>query len=126
MSSEPPLELDGVRGRFSSFCNPARFLYELLLTMFSFSACIPSIFGGVEKVGGGVGGTSPVIFTSASIPAHRSFSAVMGPIVNTSRWLGEGADPSEEPAEFMVRPLSRDGFGFGGRIYVKLSFESWT
>src|ERR1700712_4548495 len=73
MSSDPPLELDGVLGRLF---RSARFLYELLLIIFSFSACIPRIFGGVECVGGGVGGMSPVTLTSASIPAHNSLSAV--------------------------------------------------
>ena len=42
---------------------PAKFVDELLRAMFSFSACIPRIFGTVTKVGGGVGGTSPVIRT---------------------------------------------------------------
>jgi hypothetical protein len=32
-------------------------VYELLRAIFSFSACIPRIFGGVLWVGGGVGGT---------------------------------------------------------------------
>jgi hypothetical protein len=51
ISSEPPLELDSARKRWRS-----RLVNELLLAMFSFSACMPRIFGGVENVGGGVGG----------------------------------------------------------------------
>lgn len=51
ISSEPTLELDRVRKRWRS-----RFVNELLLAMLSFSACMPRIFGGVENVGGGVGG----------------------------------------------------------------------
>jgi hypothetical protein len=51
-SSDPPLELDSVRGR-----RLAKFVYELLRAMFSFSACMPRMFGGVLWVGGGVGGT---------------------------------------------------------------------
>lgn len=52
ISSDPLLEFDGVRGRIL-----LKFVYELLRLIFSFSACIPLIFGGVENVGGGVGGT---------------------------------------------------------------------
>ena len=52
ISSDPPLELDSVRGR-----RLAKFVYELLRAIFSFSACIPRIFGGVLWMGGGVGGT---------------------------------------------------------------------
>lgn len=52
ISSPPAPELGGARGR-----RFMRFLYELLLTIFSFSNCMPRIFGGVSKVGGGVGGT---------------------------------------------------------------------
>ena len=55
-SSEPPLELDSVRSRCRS-----RLVNELLLAMFSFSACMPRIFGGVEKVGGGVGGILDIL-----------------------------------------------------------------
>lgn len=43
ISFDPVLDADGVRGR-----RLEKLVYELLLTMFSFSACIPSIFGGVE------------------------------------------------------------------------------
>jgi hypothetical protein len=61
ISSEPPLEFDGVLGRM-----PAKLVYELLLLIFSFSACIPRIFGGVEKVGGGVGGTLGTTISNSS------------------------------------------------------------
>jgi len=57
--------------------------------MFSFSAAMPRMFGGVSIVGGGVGGTSPVILTRASTPAHNNFRAVTGLIVKTSDMLGE-------------------------------------
>jgi hypothetical protein len=51
ISSDPPLEFDNVRKRWRS-----KLVKELLLAMFSFSACMPRMFGGVENVGGGVGG----------------------------------------------------------------------
>lgn len=113
MSSDPPLELDGVRGRL---CSSAKFLYELLRMIFSFSACIPSIFGGVVKVGGGVGGTSPVTLTNASIPAHNSFNAVTGEILKTSMLLGEGGVFDPSLSALIERPASADGLGRGGRI----------
>ena len=122
MSSEPPLELDGVRGRLF---RSARFLYELLRIMFSFSACIPRIFGGVVCVGGGVGGISPVTLTSASMPAHSSLRAVTGPIVNTSRLFGDAGGEGSSPGTLTERPVSAEGFGRGGRMYVKESAESW-
>ena len=121
MSSEPPLELDGVLGRLF---RSARFLYELLLIIFSFSACIPRIFGGVECVEGGVGGISPVTLTSASMPAHNSFSAVTGPIVNTSRLFGDEGGEGSSPGTLTESPASAEGIGRGGRIYVKESAES--
>lgn len=94
--------------------------------MLSFSACIPRMFGGVEKVGGGVGGTSPVTLTKASIPAQSNLSAVIGPIVNTSMLLGEGGEAlrSSMP-DGMISPASAEGFGRGGRVYEKESAESW-
>jgi len=81
--------------------------------IFSFSSAMPRIFGGVSMVGGGVGGTSPVIFTSASTPAQRSLRAVTGPMVKTSLIFGEegGVVWLFREAE---RPVSRDGLGFGG------------
>jgi hypothetical protein len=92
--------------------------------MFSFSAAMPRIFGGVEKVGGGVGGMSPVIRTNASIPAHSNLSAVTGVRVNTSRLFGEGGVVSPLSLEALIaRPLSAEGFGRGGNI--KVSAESW-
>jgi hypothetical protein len=48
--------------------NLARLLSESDLTMLSFSACIPRMFGIWGLVGGGVGGTSPVTRTRASTP----------------------------------------------------------
>jgi len=43
ISFDPVLDPEGVRGR-----KLVRSVKDLLFTMFSFSACIPSIFGGVE------------------------------------------------------------------------------
>jgi hypothetical protein len=122
ISSEPQLELDGVLGRLR---RSARFLYELLRIIFSFSACIPRIFGGVECVGGGVGGISPVTRTRASMPAHSSFSAVIGPIVNTSRLFGDEGGEGSSPGTLTESPASAEGFGRGGRMYVNESLESW-
>jgi hypothetical protein len=124
ISSDPALELGGVLDNFAS---SARFLYELLRMIFSFSACIPLMFGGVVKSRGGVGGTSPVTLTRASIPAHNNFKAVTGPIVKTSRLFGD-ADLSDRSLgdAFTARPASSEGFGRGGRMYVNESAESWT
>lgn len=121
ISSDPPLELDSVRGR-----RLAKFVYELLRAIFSFSACIPRMFGGVLWVGGGVGGTSPVIRTKASMPAHSSLSAVTGVRVNTSILLGDGGEVSQSSLDGgeMARPASADGFGGGGMM--KVSAESCT
>jgi len=82
------------------------------------------MLGGVECVGGGVGGTSPVTLTNASMPAHNSFSAVTGPMVNTSRLFGDGGVPGSSPGTFTESPASAEGFGGGGRIYVNESAES--
>jgi len=120
ISSEAPLEPDGVLGRMLE-----KFVYELLLLIFSFSSCIPRIFGGVEWVGGGVGGISPVILTNASIPPHNNFRAVTGVSVNTSRLFGDGGGelvPSLKAG--MVRPRSAAGSGRGGRMRVNVSAES--
>lgn len=81
--------------------------------MFSFSSAMPRIFGGVSIVGGGVGGTSPVIFTSASTPAQRSLSAVTGPMVKTSPMFGDEGGVFWSFRE-AARPVSRDGLGLGG------------
>lgn len=94
--------------------------------MFSFSACIPRIFGTVTKVGGGVGGTSPVIRTRASIPAQSSLRAVTGVSVKTSMLFGDGGEASESsPLADMASPLSEEGFGGGGGGRQKVSAESW-
>lgn len=84
--------------------------------MFSFSACMPRIFGGVWEVGGGVGGTSPVTLTSASIPAHSSFNAVTGEILKTSMLLGEGGVWDPSLSALIARPVSAEGLGRGGRM----------
>lgn len=77
------------------------------------------------KSGGGVGGTSPVIFTNASMPAQSSFKATTGPIVKTSMLLGEVDLPSMGDV-FKLSPASSEGFGRGGNVYVKVSSLSWT
>lgn len=84
--------------------------------MFSFSACMPRMFGGVVKVGGGVGGTSPVTLTNASIPAHNSFNAVTGEILKTSILLGEERIFDPLLSAVIERPLSAEGLGRGGRM----------
>lgn len=122
ISSDPLLEFEGVLGRG---CKALMFVYELLLAMLSFSACIPRIFGAVGKLGGGVGGISPVIRTNASIPAHSSLRAMTGVSVKTSRLLGDGGEVSESSSlGATARPVSADGFGRGGGM-KKESAESW-
>lgn len=121
--SDPPLEPDGVLGRVP---NALKFVYELLRAIFSFSACMPRIFGGVETLNGGVGGTSPVILTNASMPPHRSLSAVTGVSAKTSRLLGDGGEVSESLLPgVMARPASEEGLGGGGSMKKDLA-ESWT
>jgi hypothetical protein len=61
ISCSPGLEFDSIVER-----RLARFVYELLFTMFSFSACMPRILGGVENAGGGVGGTLEAIVSKTS------------------------------------------------------------
>jgi len=66
-----------------------------------------------------------VIRTSDSIPAHSSFKAVTGVRVNTSRLLGDGGVSFPPWSDMgMVRPLSAEGFGRGGRMKVNESAES--
>jgi hypothetical protein len=52
--------------------------------MLFFSASMPLRYGIVGLLGGGVGGTSPVMLTRASIPALRSLRAACGGILNMS------------------------------------------
>lgn len=62
----------------------ARFFSELRLTIFSFSACMPLIWGIVGLQGGGVGGMSPVALTKASIVALSNSNTSSGLILNIS------------------------------------------
>lgn len=62
----------------------ARFFSEFERTMLIFSASIPRMCGIVGLMGGGVGGMSPVMLTSASTPALRSRRAACGEILNMS------------------------------------------
>lgn len=77
---------------------------------------MPRIFGGVWQVGGGVGGTSPVTLTSASIPAHNNFNAVTGEILKTSMLFGEGGVSDPLLSALIASPVSAEGLGRGGRI----------
>lgn len=81
------------------------------------------MLGGISWEGGGVGGTSPVIRTNASTPAHSNFRAVIGPIVNTSRLFGELGGECSLLGD-TCRPASAAGLGGEGRMYVKESAES--
>lgn len=66
----------------------ARFVCDVDLTMFSFSACMPRMCRhpiGSAASRGGVGGISPVVRTRHSTPAQSSFSAVMDDILKISR-----------------------------------------
>ena len=67
------------------------------------------------NAGGGVGGTSPVILTNASIPPHNSFNAVTGPMVKTSMLFGDGGDPPTSSQVLIASPVSAEGLGLGGR-----------
>lgn len=78
---------------------------------------MPRIFGGVEWVGGGVGGTSPVTLTKASIPAQSNLRAVIGPIVKTSRLFGDGGKAFGSSFWVSIAsPASAEGFGRGGKV----------
>jgi len=64
--------------------------------------------------------------TNDSIPAHNNFKAVTGVRVKTSRLLGDGGGSFPFWLDMgMVRPLSAEGFGRGGRMKVNESAESW-
>lgn len=62
----------------------ARFFSEFERTILIFSASIPLMCGIVGLMGGGVGGMSPVMLTSASIPALRSLRAASAETLNVS------------------------------------------
>lgn len=94
-----------------------RLLSECDLTMLSFSACMPRMFGMVGLVGGGVGGMSPVMLTSASTSALSNFSAVRGGILKISSWgmrRGEMTSPSVGLALRSVGSV--EGIGGGGGV----------
>jgi len=71
------------------------------------------MFGSISSASGGVGGTSPVIRTRASMPAQSSFKAVIGVIVNTSKLFGDPGTISSFCAA-IASPASVDGTGAGG------------
>ena len=58
--------------------------------MLSFSACIPRMFGSWGFFGGGVGGTSPVERTRASINALSRRKASVGGRAKSSAVVGRG------------------------------------
>ena len=82
------------------------------------------MFGSISCASGGVGGTSPVIRTKASTPAHNSFRAVMGVIVKTSKLFGDPGTISSFCAA-IASPASSEGTGAGGGGYEKQSSVSW-
>lgn len=67
---------------------------------------------------------SPVTRTSASTPAQRSFNAVTGDIVNTSRLGDDGGELSSLFGNTTTSPASWDGLGVRGGSGT-LSVEPW-
>ncbi len=94
----------------------ARFFSEFDRTMLFFSASMPLMCGTVGLFGGGVGGMSPVMLTSASMPALRSLRAATGGILNmSSTWAARVGD--EMPSSELVISCSLGsaaGTGRGG------------
>jgi hypothetical protein len=101
----------------------ARLLSEFDRTMLIFSASIPLMFGIVGLRGGGVGGMSPVMVTSASTPALRSLKAACGETLNmSSLWSATVGDGAWSEAVASCSFGSAAGTGGGGGEWTE--FES--